>query len=115
MNKNQYQKISPNSLATFFVNKYNGQYFLSSNSLTDDASKKLITINLANQTKIANAINDSIINKLMVNDNQTILLSQIHHVKTKHYLQYFVNVKIYENKCHTDFLIKDGTYTCFIF
>ena len=115
MNRNQYQKISPNSLATFFVNKYNGQYFLSSDCLTNDAKKKLMAINLQNQVKIANAINEAIINKFKVNENQTILLSKIHHVKTKHYLQYFANVQIYENKCHTDFLISHGTYTCFIF
>ena len=37
------------------------------------------------------------------------------YLDTKDYLQYFVNVKVYENKCHTNFLVSEGTYQCFIF
>ena len=111
----QYQKISPVQLAAYFIKKYDGQFFLSSDSFSDEAKKKLMAINLDNKEKIANAINDAIVKKLKVNHHQSILLSQIHHHETKDYIQYFVNVKVYENKCHTNFLVSEGTYTCFIF
>ena len=111
----QYQKISPGQLASYFVRKYHGQFFLSSDSFSDDAKKKLMAISDDNKQKIANAINDSIIKKLQVKPKQVILLSQIYHNKTKDYFQYFVNVKVYENKCHTNFLVSEGTYQCFIF
>ena len=111
----QYQKINPWQLASYLVNKYYGQFFLSSDSFSDDAKKKLMAVHDDNKQKMASAINDAIIKKLKVNPHQTILLSQIHHKKTKDYIQYFVNVKVYENKCHTNFLVSEGTYNCFIF
>ena len=69
----------------------------------------------ANINKIANAINEAISKKFAVNSKQTVLLSNIYHQETKESNQYFVNVKVYEKKCHTDFLVSEGTYTCFIF
>ncbi|MBO6104123.1 hypothetical protein J6W32_04870 [bacterium] len=115
MTLDQYLKISPIKLASYFVNKYNGQFFLSSDHFTDEAKKKLMQINEANEPKIASAINEAIMKKLAINSKQKILLSQIYHHQTKDYCQYFVKVRVYENKHHADFLVSEGTYTCFIF
>ena len=115
MNQTQYQKINPIQLATFFVNKYHGKYFLSSDIFTNEANKKIMLISKENINKIASAINDAIVKKLNIDNTQTILLNEIHHTKTLTYLQYVAKVKVYENKCHTDFLVRQGTYTCFIF